>query len=1065
MVNIKSTNEIILNLIDFFNTAQPNLDLKPGTVARDLIVDAPASVAALIYDDLGKISNLQSLRLVSGSDLDKLAQNYGVTRKTSTKSTGTGLLTFASIPATIAINAGSLITSTSGSTFTVLNGISVDPANANFYKSIATKYQNSLGFLNITDQYAVEVTVQATTAGSAGNISQYSLNQTSIAGVSNVTNTFPFVGGTDQENDSTFRNRILAIFSGSNIGTALGYKNLVLSNSSVQDAVVIGPGDPLMTRDGTQVVKNADGSYTIISEGTGGKLDIVILGTTLAQFIHTYIYIDQSNTNDPTSTANIVVLGQIPADANKTVTQKRIDDIANGILPAQPVETILQVTGSRSGSNYIPKTTDSLGRVSGNYELIKDTGVYGGSPWGFDKFHFISNKITLFQEDRIKSKFNGQDATTYSDVIDISQIQQSISIINENSNILSTDSSIIQLSHTPSTNVTRVFNVNTGETYTITNQNLNGTGNINITGQIQISGNTLPASSDILQVDYTWINSYDPYSDYDGKFLKNNPRPVTDSIDWSISNIIRNEHVLFSMNLTNTFFVGTVKHPVSTVISADYFSFTRGTVTASSVPNFPSRLQITLSPIDNPINSIESINLSDSNQEIYNTAENDGLIINNRIVVGIQIKYSTIVILPTDTPAIIGSLVSVIYNSQDAFNSTNSTGSFSSNQITIPVLNVPTSTQSIYLNVTYLSALPDLFSVGITGLPLSRIGNGYVLNTNTGSVNTIKSNTLKTENQTVQTNNINQNYITLSISSLDFSLTQSQVVSVIDLASNKEIWNNDFPGTVVNTGSTYQLIFSGYNNPIIGDNVLVMYFADDIRRFQPFTYDNKILKLDFQNLLFDFTNNSFYAPIHNFTIENNISFNVIDNTTGLSIASASDGYIQSVSSNLGIATFSSISFNFSTIDDLLGKSIKLINTSNANNKGNYIISSYNVANNFLTIQLATDNLTANQISIIRTADNKDLWTLSGQIDYSNNRLLLPANILASQGDSIAVILFSTKNLHQSPTKLSITVSDQISNSGIITVLGTTVTQVASVVYTSINNGLKQNALEAFKTFL
>jgi uncharacterized phage protein gp47/JayE len=1065
MVTIRSTNEIILNLIDFFNTAQPNLDLKPGTVARDLIVDAPASQLALLYDEIGKISNLQSLRLVSGSDLDKLAQNYGVTRKVATKSSGTALLTFNSIPAIIAINTGSLITSTSGSTFVVLNGTSVDPANANFYKSIATKYQSALGFLNITDQYAVEVSVQATTAGSAGNISQYSLNQTSIPGVSNVTNTFPFTGGNDQENDSTFRNRVLAVFSGSNIGTALGYKNLVLSNSAVSDAVVIGPGNPLMTRDGTQVTENSDGSYTIISEGTGGKVDILILGSTLTQFTDTYIYIDQSNNNDPTNTANIIVLGQIAADANKTVTQKRIDDIANGVLPAQPVEAILQVTGSLSGGNFVPKTTDSLGRVSGNYELIKDTGVYAGSPWGFDKFHWVSNKISLFQEDRVKSKFNGQDATTYSDVIDIPKVQQSISIISENSIVSSSDSSIIQLLHTPATNVTRVFNVNTGETYTIINQNLDNTGSTNTTGQIQISGNTLPASSDILQVDYTWIDSYDPYSDYDGKLLNNNPRPISDSVDWGISNAIRNERVLFSLNTANNLFIGTVKHPVSVVISANYFSFSRGIAVTGTVANFLTRLQVVLSPIDNPINSIESIRLTDSNQEIYNTAQNDGIIINNSIVVGIQLKYSTTIILPTDTSAVIGDLLSITYNQQDSFNVVNSTGSFTSNQITIPASNISSPTQSIYLDVTYLAALPDLVNVGITGLPISRTGNGYLLNTNTGSTSNISSNTIKRENQTIQSNNLNQNYITLSIPSSDFSLLQSQIISVIDLVSNKEIWNIDFPGTVVNTGTQYQLIFSGFNSPAVGDNVLVMYFADDIRRFQPFTFTNQIIKTDFQNLSYNFTTNNFYVPIHNFIVENNMVFNVIDNTTGLSIASGTDGYIQSVSSNSSVATFSSISFNFSSVDDLLGKSLKLINTVNINNKGYYSITSINTSSNVLTIQLAIANLQATQVSVIGVANNTDLWTTSGTIDPVNNVLNLPANAVASQGDAVVVVLFGNKNLHQSPTKLSITVTDQISNSGVITASGTTVTQVANVVFTAINGGLTQNALSAFVTFL
>src|ERR1019366_1296607 len=454
MVNIKSTNELTLDLLSYFSSALPNADIKPGTVIRGLIVDAPASTIAQLYTELSKISNLQSLRLVTGNALDQLAQNFGVTRKVAIKSSGVALLTFSSIPANVGIIPGSLITSNSGATFVVTNGITVNSTQSNFYKSIATKFSANLAFLNITDQYAVEVSVTATVAGSAGNISQYSLNTTSISGVSNVTNIFPFIGGYDQENDSIFRNRVLAIFSGSNIGTALGYKNLALSNTAVEDAIVVGPGNPLMTRDGTQVVQNYDGSFTIISEGTGGKVDIIILGTTLSSFTDTFIYVDKSNNNDPTNQLNNFVLGQIPTDINKTVTQKRIDDIASSTLPAQPVEQILQVTGTLSGGNFIQSTTDDLGRVSGNYNLVKDTGVYSGSPWGFDKFVWTSNKISDFNEDLIKSKFNGQDSTTFSGVIDIPEINQNISITNENSNISTTDRSIIQLAHTPAANIT-----------------------------------------------------------------------------------------------------------------------------------------------------------------------------------------------------------------------------------------------------------------------------------------------------------------------------------------------------------------------------------------------------------------------------------------------------------------------------------------------------------------------------------------------------------------------------------------------------------------------------------
>src|SRR5271157_121914 len=101
MVTIRSVNEIILSLIDFFQLAQPDLDTKPGTVARDLFVDAPASTLSLLYDELSGVSDKQSLRLVVGSDLDKLAQNFGVIRKQATPSSGIALLTFTSINAPI----------------------------------------------------------------------------------------------------------------------------------------------------------------------------------------------------------------------------------------------------------------------------------------------------------------------------------------------------------------------------------------------------------------------------------------------------------------------------------------------------------------------------------------------------------------------------------------------------------------------------------------------------------------------------------------------------------------------------------------------------------------------------------------------------------------------------------------------------------------------------------------------------------------------------------------------------------------------------------------------------
>ena len=969
MVTILQQSDIAQALVNFFKVSQPNLDTSPGSVARDLMIDAPSSQLAILYNNLSQISNLQSLRIVSGSDLDRLAQNFGAVRKTPTPSSGTVLFTFSAIPATVSINTGATVTASTGATFAVINGISVLPAQLNTYRATAIKYQNNLNFLNITDQYAVEVSVQATNAGSAGDISAYTINSTTVAGVSHVTNVFPFTGGADTEDDASFRNRVLAIFSGSNVGTALGYKNTALATGSVDDAIVVGPGNPLMTRDGTVVITNPDGSMTIISEGTGGKVDIYILGNILTSYTDSYIYQDQSNTNDPTNSKNDVVLGQISGEQNLTIAQRRVQDIANQTLPEQPVQQILQVSGSISGSNFIPKTTDAYGRVSGNYELIKDTGNYQGSPWAQDKFAWVSDQITMYQENEIKSTLNGQDTTGFSDVLQIPLVQQNISITNENSMVSTSDHSMITLFHTPASNVTRVLNTSTGERYVVINQNVNGASNLNTGGVIQISGNTLPAVSDILQVDYTWVVSYDPFSDYDGKILHDNVRSSSDSIDWGLANAIRSERALFTPNSTNTLYYGMTKHPISYVVSSSVFSSTVGTVSQSTISNYIDRTTIDLIGMLAPITGITSIKLTNTKQEVYITAQDNGVIFSSPVVINNTLLYNVSIILPTDTSAIIGDSCTIEYNDQDVFNITNSTGNFNANQITIPFTNMPNSPAEIYLDVVYITSVQNVLSTGITSFPLSRAGNGFASNTSTGSINSIKSNVMKRENQVIQENASNQLYITMSISSNNFLMDGYDVVSVIDLTSGLEIWNYDYPGTLsVGTNGFYQLTFTGYNTPKLGDNVLVIYFADDISNTQPFTFYNQIVSKSISDLSYNFSTNNFTVPINAFVQESNITFHIIDTTTGLSIGSDTDGYLYGIIDGGLVASFSSDTFNFSSISDLTGKQIRLYYTANENNMGQYTIFGHNVATNSIIIGITVSNLTNNQVSIIRVKD-------------------------------------------------------------------------------------------------
>ena len=121
MVRIRSSNELILSYLDFLRVAQPLLDTKPGTVSRDIMIDAPAVQLARLYEEIAGISNLQSLRFSIGADLDRLAQNFGAVRQRGAKSTGPVLFTFNAVLADIAINQGDTVVAKNGVTFQVLS--------------------------------------------------------------------------------------------------------------------------------------------------------------------------------------------------------------------------------------------------------------------------------------------------------------------------------------------------------------------------------------------------------------------------------------------------------------------------------------------------------------------------------------------------------------------------------------------------------------------------------------------------------------------------------------------------------------------------------------------------------------------------------------------------------------------------------------------------------------------------------------------------------------------------------------------------------------------------------
>jgi uncharacterized phage protein gp47/JayE len=139
--------------MDFLRLVQPDLDTKPGTVARDLFVDAQASELAKLYSELRNISNLQSLSSAVGTDLDRLAKNFGLVRGTGSPASGTVYFTTNDLTSDIFIPSNTLVGSQSGTQFATQIDSAMEASKSNVYSSNALRIRAELDLAGITDQY------------------------------------------------------------------------------------------------------------------------------------------------------------------------------------------------------------------------------------------------------------------------------------------------------------------------------------------------------------------------------------------------------------------------------------------------------------------------------------------------------------------------------------------------------------------------------------------------------------------------------------------------------------------------------------------------------------------------------------------------------------------------------------------------------------------------------------------------------------------------------------------------------------------------------------------------
>lgn len=278
----KTLDTILDELSSYLQQKQSSLDLQDGSVVYDEL-STFASELSTYYTDLDSNRGilLWDSTYLTSSEIDALASNWGLTRKTATAATGNITFGANTLPTTtITIGATDGSGGVAVSTQTDTSGAVVSfVTTETVYLTPTTSYNSTTGY------YEVTAAIQASITGIGGNVGINTITNlpTSISGISVIYNKTSVTNGTDEETDAELLARVKAAITSIDLGTKGGYKTLLLAQPNVTDAYIVGPNDSAAVR------------------GEGG-IDIYVITNTLA-----------ATTQANTSTSTSVALTSLPA--------------------------------------------------------------------------------------------------------------------------------------------------------------------------------------------------------------------------------------------------------------------------------------------------------------------------------------------------------------------------------------------------------------------------------------------------------------------------------------------------------------------------------------------------------------------------------------------------------------------------------------------------------------------------------------------------------------------------------------------------------------------------------
>lgn len=304
---IRTITDIINSAVTFIQDKLPSLTMLTGTVARDVVVEAPAQEFSLVWTELSRVQRQQLYNdstAYTNDELTKLASSFGIQRLVGVAATGTMIFRLKSFTVTdddIVIPIGTEI-STASSLSNNNTVAFTTTAERIFAAAAADTYYNPS-----TNLFEIVVPIQASQIGVVGNVGAGTINNliSSVPGAPTVVNNIATSGGAEQETSAALLGRILTKFAGTSVGTVNGLLSIVNANANVVDSLAVVSGDAELVRD-----------------EFGNAADVVIIGETLTPIVDVRTF---------TAGVTDYVLNRQPVGSNADAVEDIIAGTASGL--------------------------------------------------------------------------------------------------------------------------------------------------------------------------------------------------------------------------------------------------------------------------------------------------------------------------------------------------------------------------------------------------------------------------------------------------------------------------------------------------------------------------------------------------------------------------------------------------------------------------------------------------------------------------------------------------------------------------------------------------------------